>query len=96
MKPSKIVDISHPNSSHGRYANDNRHANNAEIKWHTKKKMAVVYAMHPIYEDDEIYVAYDAEYWNNWTGDENIKREIVAYYAELEEEKSDGKHERRR
>ena len=73
MKQSKIVDGSHPSSSHGGYANDNSHKTNAEIKWCTKKKMAVVVAIHPIYEDDEIYVAYDTVYWNNWTGDENIK-----------------------
>ena len=52
MNLSKSVDGSHPNSSHGRYANDDRHANNAEIKWYRKKKMAVVYAIHPIYEDN--------------------------------------------
>jgi hypothetical protein len=87
MTRSKIVDGSHPNSSHGRYANDNRHKNNAEIKWCTRKKRAVVVAIQVIYEDDEIYVAYDNVYWTTWNGDENIKREMVAYYTELEEEK---------
>ena len=49
--------------------------------------MAVVYAIHPIYENDEIYAAYDSDFREWWTGDENIKREMVAYYAGLEEEK---------
>ena len=59
MIPSKIVDGSHPNCSHGRYANYSRNANNVEIRLCRKKKMAVVYTIHPIYEGDEIYVAYD-------------------------------------
>ena len=87
MTRSKVIDGSHPNSSHGRYANDNRHKNNAEIKWCSRRKKAIVVAIHPIYEDDEIYVAYEENFWINWNGDVNIKREMVAYYAELEQEK---------
>ena len=49
--------------------------------------MVVVYAIHPIYEGDKIYVAYDSEYWNNLTGDEKIKNEMVVYCAELKKVK---------
>ena len=47
----------------------------------------MVYAIHPIYEGDEIYVPYDGDFGERWTGDDSIKSAMVAYYAELEEEK---------
>ena len=43
------------------------------------KKKAVVYPIYPIYEDNETYVAYGADYWDTWTRGEAIKKEMVAY-----------------
>ena len=48
--------------------------------------MAVVYAIHSMYEDEEIYIAYDSEYYNRWIGNEVIKRQMVPYYDDIEAE----------
>ena len=44
MKPFKLIDGSQTNKSHGRYANDNRHANNAKIGWNKDNKKTVLWA----------------------------------------------------